>query len=286
MVGIAVSRSSVQSSAIFARSEYAHVTSLKAVLQESAGLVPYGDYIVGWSGGVLSSENDFYDLVEAHVEKPLRVYVYSHDFDTLREVVLIPNRHWGGEGLLGCVFGYGLLHRIPQHEDHAPGSTPPELAEPDEEYEEQQFYVPADSHPDSYYSTSRLTEWQRFEEEERDRENFGTLTPAFEHGSVSTIPEEESQPSTSDEAEDSRATPHDTPRKPSTLVSSSSFKGSTLGMLNGSFDHDRLTAAISRKMSGTPSSVQVIPVVQNSDEEDDDRTSVAASTHGSLTSVD
>ncbi|KAF8158298.1 GRASP55/65 PDZ-like domain-containing protein [Crassisporium funariophilum] len=72
---------------------------------ESAGLVPMGDWILGWSGGVLGAENDFYDLVEAHVDKPLRVYVYSFDFDTLREVVLIPNRHWGGEGLLGCVFG-------------------------------------------------------------------------------------------------------------------------------------------------------------------------------------
>ncbi|KIY71710.1 hypothetical protein CYLTODRAFT_429350 [Cylindrobasidium torrendii FP15055 ss-10] len=72
---------------------------------ESAGLVPYGDYITGWSGGILSAENDFYDLVEAHVDKPLRVYVYSSDFDALREVVLVPNRHWGGQGLLGCVFG-------------------------------------------------------------------------------------------------------------------------------------------------------------------------------------
>lgn len=51
----------------------------------------------GWSGGVLSEENDFYDLVEAvsillrshtisyifvqHVDKPLRVYVYSYDFE-------------------------------------------------------------------------------------------------------------------------------------------------------------------------------------------------------------
>ncbi|XP_006462678.1 hypothetical protein AGABI2DRAFT_72191 [Agaricus bisporus var. bisporus H97] len=73
---------------------------------ESAGLVPMGDWILGWSGGVLGAENDFYDVVEAHVDKPLRVYVYSYDFDTLREVVLIPNRNWGGEGLLGCVFGY------------------------------------------------------------------------------------------------------------------------------------------------------------------------------------
>ncbi|KAI6129989.1 GRASP55/65 PDZ-like domain-containing protein [Pisolithus thermaeus] len=80
---------------------------------ESAGLVPYGDWIIGWSGGVLTAENDFYDVVEAHIDKPLRVYVYSYDFDNLREVVLVPNRHWGGEGLLGCVFGFGYLHRIP-----------------------------------------------------------------------------------------------------------------------------------------------------------------------------
>lgn len=37
---------------------------------ESAGLVPYGDWIIGWSGGILSAENDFYDLVEA-VWRPL-----------------------------------------------------------------------------------------------------------------------------------------------------------------------------------------------------------------------
>jgi len=81
---------------------------------ESAGLVPYGDWIVGWSGGVLKTENDFLEVVEAHADKPLRVYVYSYDFDTLREVVLVPNRMWGGEGLLGCGVGFGLLHRIPK----------------------------------------------------------------------------------------------------------------------------------------------------------------------------
>ena len=32
---------------------------------ESAGLVPYGDWIIGWSGGVLSTEGDFYEVVEA-----------------------------------------------------------------------------------------------------------------------------------------------------------------------------------------------------------------------------
>ncbi|EJD37160.1 hypothetical protein AURDEDRAFT_188155 [Auricularia subglabra TFB-10046 SS5] len=31
---------------------------------ESAGLVPYGDWIVGWSGGPLKREQDLYDLIE------------------------------------------------------------------------------------------------------------------------------------------------------------------------------------------------------------------------------
>ncbi|KAI0300195.1 GRASP55/65 PDZ-like domain-containing protein [Russula brevipes] len=111
---------------------------------ESAGLVPYGDWIVGWSGGVLGAEGDFYDVVEAHIDKPLRVYVYSYDFDTIREVVLVPNRQWGGEGLLGCVFGFGLLHRIPPiPADRQPGALPPELRD-SAEFEEQTLFVPAD----------------------------------------------------------------------------------------------------------------------------------------------
>ncbi|KZP31518.1 hypothetical protein FIBSPDRAFT_945044 [Athelia psychrophila] len=114
---------------------------------ESAGLVPYGDWIIGWSGGVLSAENDFYDLVEAHIDKPLRLYVYSYDFDTLREAVVVPNHHWGGEGLLGCVFGFGLIHRIPaQQSDRQPGTTPPELSQLNQEYEKQDLFVPADAH--------------------------------------------------------------------------------------------------------------------------------------------
>ncbi|EIW80915.1 hypothetical protein CONPUDRAFT_82033 [Coniophora puteana RWD-64-598 SS2] len=110
---------------------------------ESAGLVPYGDWIIGWSGDVLKGENDFYDVVEAHVDKPLRVFVYSYDFDNLREVVLMPNRHWGGEGLLGCVFGYGLLHRIPDQPSRRNSQHQPASARGS--YESgREFFVPAD----------------------------------------------------------------------------------------------------------------------------------------------
>ncbi|EJF57129.1 GRASP55/65 PDZ-like domain-containing protein [Dichomitus squalens] len=137
---------------------------------ESAGLVPYGDWIIGWSGGVLSAEGDFYDVVEAHIEKPLRVYVYSYDFDTIREVVLIPNRHWGGEGLLGCVFGFGLLHRIPPlPADREPGAIPPELAQnTEEDYEEQQLFVPADL-PETAETPEEHEERLQWEQEEWER---------------------------------------------------------------------------------------------------------------------
>ncbi|KAJ3976365.1 GRASP55/65 PDZ-like domain-containing protein [Lentinula raphanica] len=141
---------------------------------EDAGLVPYGDYIIGWSGGVLSAENDFYHLVEAHIDKPLRVYVYSHDFDALREVVLVPNRHWGGEGLLGCVFGFGYLHRIPPpNPDQIPGSTPPELAD-QEDYHEEELFVPADVQMES--KLSRVTEWRGQENPNRET---GTSLPVY-----------------------------------------------------------------------------------------------------------
>lgn len=89
---------------------------------ESAGLVPFGDYIIGYSNGVLRGEGDFYDVVEASVDRPLRLYVYNADYDITREAVLIPNREWGGEGLLGCGVGYGLLHRIPRPQDRVGGT--------------------------------------------------------------------------------------------------------------------------------------------------------------------
>ncbi|KAF9005282.1 hypothetical protein BDZ89DRAFT_1145303 [Hymenopellis radicata] len=144
---------------------------------ESAGLVPYGDYITGWSGGVLGAENDFYDLVEAHVDKPLRVYVYSHDFDALREVVLVPNRHWGGSGLLGCVFGYGLIHRIPPRSLGHASTTISDI-------HEENLFVPGD---DPQYS---LEKWNSRGDDARSSD---TVPFSRSAGSkiVSPIPEED-----------------------------------------------------------------------------------------------
>jgi len=78
-----------------------------------AGLLPYSDYILGTPEGVLHGESGLSELVEDHIGRPLRLYVYNSEYDVTRELTIHPSRDWGGEGALGCVLGYGALHRLP-----------------------------------------------------------------------------------------------------------------------------------------------------------------------------
>ncbi|GAB5587210.1 Golgi reassembly-stacking protein 1 [Umbelopsis nana] len=79
---------------------------------EMAGVIPHTDYIIGSPHMTLRSEVDFYALVEDSLGKPLRLYLYNTEWDSCREVIIIPNHEWGGQRSLGCDVGYGLLHRI------------------------------------------------------------------------------------------------------------------------------------------------------------------------------
>lgn len=63
------------------------------------------------------------ELVDDHLGKPLKLYIYNCYFNSTREVTIIPNRHWGGQGSLGCGIGFGALHRLPQALNAGP---PPE----------------------------------------------------------------------------------------------------------------------------------------------------------------
>lgn len=78
-----------------------------------AGLLPYSDYILGSPEGVLHGESGLSEIVEDHINRPLRLYVYNNEYNVTRQVTLTPSREWGGEGALGCVLGYGALHRLP-----------------------------------------------------------------------------------------------------------------------------------------------------------------------------
>jgi hypothetical protein len=91
-----------------------------------AGLLPYSDYILGSPEGALHGESGLSELVEDHIGRPLRLYVYNNEYNVTREVTIQPSRDWGGEGALGCVLGYGALHRLPaplSEPVSAPGET-------------------------------------------------------------------------------------------------------------------------------------------------------------------
>ncbi|KAL8414732.1 hypothetical protein RB594_005808 [Gaeumannomyces avenae] len=93
---------------------------------DQAGLLPYSDYILGSPDGVLLGEGGLGELVEEHIDRPLSVYVYNHEYDVTRLLSIQPSRDWGGQGALGCVLGYGALHRLPaplNEPVEAPGET-------------------------------------------------------------------------------------------------------------------------------------------------------------------
>lgn len=86
-----------------------------------AGLLPYGDYILGSPEGLLKGEAGLGELVEDYIQQSLQLYVYNQEYNVTRLVTIEPSKTWGGQGALGCTLGYGALHRIP-----APLEEPPQ----------------------------------------------------------------------------------------------------------------------------------------------------------------
>jgi hypothetical protein len=118
---------SLQWTALAVASNIWHVLDVPANSPaDTAGLLPYSDYVLGTPEGVLHGESGLSELVEDHIGRPLRLYVYNNEYNVTREVTIQPSRDWGGEGALGCVLGYGALHRLPaplSEPVSAPGET-------------------------------------------------------------------------------------------------------------------------------------------------------------------
>ncbi|CAK9294412.1 unnamed protein product [Gordionus sp. m RMFG-2023] len=82
---------------------------------QRAGLISDSDYIIG-ADTMLYEADDFYNVIESHEGRPLKLFVYNVKCDECREVMITPDKNWGGKGSLGCGIGYGYLHRIPYQE--------------------------------------------------------------------------------------------------------------------------------------------------------------------------
>lgn len=94
-----------------------------------AGLVPFQDYLLGTAQSVFHDIDELVEVVTTNINQRMQVYVYNSDTETVREVILVPNSEWGGDGCIGCDIGTGLLHRIPAPR-RAPGAAAPPSAVP------------------------------------------------------------------------------------------------------------------------------------------------------------
>lgn len=92
-----------------------------------AGLLPFQDFMLGTAQTVFHDLDELVAAVNQNMGKPMQVYVYNADTETVREVTLAPNNEWGGEGCIGCDIGTGLLHRIPAPR-RAPGGNAPSVS--------------------------------------------------------------------------------------------------------------------------------------------------------------
>jgi len=79
------------------------------------------DFIIGTPDHIFTDAEDFFNLVNANMQRAIKLYVYSTTTEDVRIVSIVPNKDWGGSGSLGCDIGYGYLHRIPL----SPTTSPP-----------------------------------------------------------------------------------------------------------------------------------------------------------------
>lgn len=157
----------LQLSALSAASYVWHVLHVqKGSPADLAGIQP-DEYVLNCEGGKLSTggEDLFGRVVTATYnrwkldqakissisEKPcsLELYIYNHDYDVVRPVVIYPTEKWGGKGLLGCDVGYGLLHRLPEvlGKFNAANSPVPNIAPGNVMFSQNSTSQPAASEP-------------------------------------------------------------------------------------------------------------------------------------------
>ncbi|CAL8294779.1 unnamed protein product [Lota lota] len=68
-----------------------------------AGVDPFFDFILSIGNTRLNKESDLLkDLLKANVEKPVKLELYSMKTQRVRELEVVPNNMWGGQGLLGA----------------------------------------------------------------------------------------------------------------------------------------------------------------------------------------
>lgn len=94
-----------------------HLLAVKNVLlggpAQEAGVQPDKDFIMGTREIAFKSVEDFAKYAEVNEGQEIRLHMYNTATETIREVSLIPNREWDGQGLLGCDVSFGYFNKLP-----------------------------------------------------------------------------------------------------------------------------------------------------------------------------
>lgn len=78
--------------------------------------MPLKDWIIGSVDLALHSEDDFYQLLIQNKKRPVKLIVFNLDSNACREVVVVPDFEWGGDGwytfvVYTCVVWDAILER-------------------------------------------------------------------------------------------------------------------------------------------------------------------------------
>jgi len=105
-----------------------------------SGIQPRVDYILGTPQYLYTDLSELANFIEMTQEKDtvksLELYIYSSQTNSVRSTFIFPNRNWGGQGLLGCEFGLGILNYLPQLDDNILVSALSENLDPIQNAEE------------------------------------------------------------------------------------------------------------------------------------------------------
>lgn len=72
------------------------------------------DWIIGSPDIVVTTQEDMYNLLIHNQKRPVKLLVFNSDEDAVREVTVVPDFGWGGDGCVGFDVASGALHRIPE----------------------------------------------------------------------------------------------------------------------------------------------------------------------------
>ncbi len=97
---------------------------------QRAGLIPLKDYILGTTEEVFADLDEFESFVKSHNRISVELLVYNSDTESIRTVLLQPNRHWGGQGYIGGDIGVGTMHAVPMRRELVRKPKTPEPVAP------------------------------------------------------------------------------------------------------------------------------------------------------------